>query len=161
MKNLFLVISLSFVVMTGFSQNKKIAKLDEQLAQIYQSDEFLTHDMIVTPANYNPDGKEISQIDFYQDTANSINKVQKIYASIGKKDGFNSNYTIGRIYDYQSGTFEITVLMKIYYADGGTEVKTFKEHFDNIEIETEGVYSAEYSIDIDYVDIDDEEVVLN
>jgi hypothetical protein len=161
MKKIALLITLFCLMATGFSQNKKVAKLDEQLKEIYKSVEFLTHDLILTPANYNPDEKEISQIDFYQDTASNINKVQKIYASIGYKDGFESNYTIGRIYDYQTGTFEISVIMKIYYADGSTELKKMTENFDNIEINTEGVYSAEYSIDLEIIDADDEEVVLN
>jgi hypothetical protein len=161
MKTTATFLLLAFSSLLGFSQSKSEARQIKQLEAIYQSEIFLISDLIMTPEFYNPENDStITAIEFFQDTLNNINKAYLIFSAISPRDGFNQKYTIGSIYDYQTGLFEISLTMKVYYASGVISTSYHKIHFDNLPNPVEDIESAQYSVDPLWLD-GSEDIVLN
>jgi len=156
---LFLVLAFSSII--GFSQSRSEAKQIKQLEAIYRSEVFLVSDLIMSPEVYNPaNDSNITAVEFFQDTTNNLNNIYLIYSAISTREGFDQNYSIGSIYDYQTGLFEISVVIKVYYANGDSKTKYHKIHFDNLPNPSEDIESAQYSVDPLWLD-GSEDIVLN
>jgi hypothetical protein len=179
MKKTTLFLIILFISVSAFSQDALLSSMEEygistksfnsgngkklikETEDLYRSDAYLMSNLIISRSVYNPENdSNITSVEFYQDTTKNANAVYVIYAEISKRDGFDNDYSIGSIYDYQTDIFGVSVIIKTYFADGTFKITNHKIHFDSLPLPSEEIKSVEYYADPSDLDDLPEGVVL-
>lgn len=130
--------------------------MNEKVKELYKSDAFLYHDLIITSKDYNPtNDTTLRYIDIWQDSLGKpIDINVRIFASIESSQGFTNNYIIGEIADYIIPGDSVGIILVRYFKDKPSEVLYLRKHFDEIDPTLNGE-QAQYGVNIDMYEGED------
>ncbi len=117
---------------------------------IIHSDLISESDLALEKLDFYPeDDSSIVFIEFVQDSTSLKFSNRKVYSGIYRKEGFDKMYIVGKVKDFQTEGFYVSITVKQYLIDGSIKSYVVRKHFDDLIIATDNMDYAEYSVEFE------------